>query len=469
MSVRRGVSAGRFRRRLTLAFLLVAAIAAGVIGLGGYFIPREFRTSDFLERSLHDAEANYLSIVDVGEPEDETAFSLLAARVQRRGADGIVLRTPRALYVSRETLGLDDVPKDLRPPARYVPNADLPHREVVESGERYLVVVTPRTPTGSTMYVFYSKHQLEAGLNELAGVLVRLWLVVVVVAGVFGHLLARRTLRPVSIASGAARALAEGLLDTRVPVEREDEFGAWAVAFNEMAEALQQNIAALTKARDRERQFTSDVSHELKTPLTALLTSASMLEDHLEELDPDARWTAERMIRETRRLRILVDDLLEISRLHSGRETIRDEPVEVKTLIEEILRVRGWTDTVAVEGSSIRTTTDKARASRIFANIIGNAVEHGRRHPRVCLQQDGSDAAVAVSDDGPGIEEAHVDHIFERFYKADPAREGGSGLGLAIAAENARLLGWSINVASKTEQGTTFTVRWSTTESFTGT
>lgn len=458
MKARRAVSAGRFRRRLTLAFLLVAALAAGVIGVGGYLLVREFRTSDFLERSLHDAEANYLSIVDRGEPEDEAAFDLLAARVQRRGADGIVLLTPDAVYVSRETLGLDAVPKSLEAPTPYTANADLPHREVVESGQRYLVVVTPSTPSGSTLYVFYSRHQLEAGLDELAGVLLRLWLLVVVAAGVFGHLLARRTLRPVSIASDAARALAEGLLDTRVPVEREDEFGAWAVSFNEMADALQENIDALTEARDRERQFTADVSHELKTPLTALLTSASMLEGHLDKLDADARWSAERVILETRRLRVLVDDLLEISRLHSGRETVRDDPVEVKTLLEETLRVHGWTDAVALEGPPIHTITDKARAVRIFANVIGNAVEHGRRRPRVRLRQDGSDPVVAVSDDGPGITKDHLGHIFERFYKADPARGGGSGLGLAIAAENARLLGWNIAVESERGSGTTFTI-----------
>ena len=95
-------------------------------------------------------------------------------------------------------------------------------------------------------------------------------------------------LTPVARASIAAHSLAEGLLDTRLPVESEDEFGAWAASFNEMAEALEAKITALSEAQARERRFTADVSHELRTPLTAIVTEASLLAEHLERMPPEA-------------------------------------------------------------------------------------------------------------------------------------------------------------------------------------
>src|SRR5205814_1027592 len=121
-------------------------------------------------------------------------------------------------------------------------------------------------------------------LQQLALVLGGGWVLAVALAAVAGLLLARRTLGPVARASQAARDLAEGLLDTRLPVEAEDEFGTWAASFNEMAAALEAKIADLSESRERERRFTSDVAHELRTPLAALVGEASLLREHLDRL-----------------------------------------------------------------------------------------------------------------------------------------------------------------------------------------
>jgi two-component system sensor histidine kinase MtrB len=128
--------------------------------------------------------------------------------------------------------------------------------------------------------------------------------------------------------------MAEGLLETRLPVETRDEFGAWAASFNEMAEALGEKIRALSEAQDRERRFTSDVAHELRTPLAALVGEASLLREHLDRLPEETRRPAELLIGDVARLRKLVDDLLEISRLEAGREELRAERVDVKLLRE---------------------------------------------------------------------------------------------------------------------------------------
>lgn len=463
MTVERPVQTGQFRRRLTVAFVLVAGVAAGTVGLGAYLLVHDIRFDDFVERSLRDAEANFLSIDHA--PAGDAAIDDTIKRLSRRAPAAIVIEQGDTVFLSGAGVDVRDVPDGLEAPPSHDEGQALPHEDATIAGEDYLVVAAPFGTDGGSMWFFYSKTAMQNGLRDLAGVTWRLWLVVVVGAALVGRALARRTLRPVSQASSAARSLAEGLLATRLPVETEDEFGVWAASFNEMADALETKIAELVQARDRERQFTSDVSHELRTPVTALVSSASLLEERLEALDPDARWMAQQMIAEARRLRGLVDDLLEISRLQFGREVVRTSEVDLGRLVDRVIANQRWETSVAYEPASVTVTTDKSRVERIVTNLVHNAVVHGRESVRVAVRAVEDSVLVEVRDDGPGIPALHLPHVFDRFYKADPARPGGSGLGLAIAAEHARVLGGSIDVTSVEGSGATFTLRLPTTGS----
>jgi two-component system sensor histidine kinase MtrB len=194
-----------------------------------------------------------------------------------------------------------------------------------------------------------------------------------------------------------------------------------------MAEALEEKIRALSEAQARERRFTSDVAHELRTPVTALAAEASLLGDQLERMPLEAKRPAQLLVEDVGRLRRLVEELMEISRFDA-------EPGVVET--------------------------DPRRVERILSNLIENAVAHGGRDVAVRVGRDDTDAFVEVRDRGPGIAPEHLEHVFERFYKADPARGGGgSGLGLAIALENARLLGGRIDAWSEIGVGSRFTLR----------
>jgi two-component system sensor histidine kinase MtrB len=317
----------------------------------------------------------------------------------------------------------------------------------------------PTSARGSQLYFLFSEDRLNRDLIQLRNVLLVGWAAVVVVAALVGRGLARRTLEPVGKASQAARDMAEGLLATRLPVEAKDEFGAWAASFNEMADALEAKITALSEAQARERRFTSDVAHELKTPLAALVGEASLLREHLDEMPKEARRPAELMVHDVGRLRRLVEDLMEISRFDAGKEDVVADEVDVPALVGAIVRSRGWANAVELAGELV-LITDRRRLERIVANLIGNAVEHGGSPVRVRVSRDGRAALIQVTDRGPGISPEHLPHLFERFYKADPSRRGpGSGLGLAIARENAQLLGGDIEVWSEFEFGTRFTVR----------
>jgi len=280
------------------------------------------------------------------------------------------------------------------------------------------------------------------------------------VAAFVGAILARGTLRPVARASDAARSLAEGLLETRLPVEGRDEFGVWAESFNEMAAALESKISALSAAQARERRFTADVAHELRTPLTALVGEASLLAQHLEAMPPDSQRPAELLIADVGRLRRLVEDLMQISRLDAGQESLQAETVDVGALTAAAVQGRGWDGQVRLDAEDVVITSDPRRLEGIVANLIGNALEHGDGAVAVRIGREGDGTFVEVADEGPGIAPEHLPHVFERFYKADPARSsGGTGLGLAIAQENARLLGGRIEVWSEVGKGSRFTLR----------
>jgi two-component system sensor histidine kinase MtrB len=452
------VRTGRLRRRLTVAFMLVAGLSAAVLAVSSYLIVRETRLSDSVDRSLEQGRFNLVLAGEIlGSNATPSRTDELLAAYERRGSFETVGQTGTRTFSSSLSLGSSQIPADLQP---IVASGRLGYERDTVAGTRYLIVGGRSDRADTELYYFFSEERLWDELGQLRTVLLSVLGALVLLGGLVGAFLARGLLRPVARASAAAHSLAEGLLDTRLPVESKDEFGAWAASFNEMADALEAKITALSESQARERRFTSDVSHELRTPLTALVAEASLLADQLERIPEDARRPAELLVNDVARLRDLVEDLMEISRLDAGEARVRKEPVDVGSLVASAVRSRRWDDRVDVERDDVVITTDPRRLERIVANLIGNALEHAGRDVSVRVGADGLGAFVEVTDSGPGIPPDRLPHVFERFYKADSARAGpGSGLGLAIALENARLLGGDLDVWSEVGRGTRFTLR----------
>ena len=320
-----------------------------------------------------------------------------------------------------------------------VGRGELGYERTTVAGDHFLVTGAP-AGNGTKLYFFFPENGVRHELSVLRNVLLGGVGILVLLAALAGAVLARSALRPVARASTAAHSLAEGLLETRLPVEGRDEFGAWAQSFNEMAAALEAKIGELQAAQARERRFTADVAHELRTPLTALMGEASLLADQLDRMPPESRRPAELLIADVARLRRLVEDLMEISRFDAGAESVHAEEVDVPALVRATVRSRGWDDRVRLEGDGLRVTSDPRRLERIVANLLDNALEHGGSVVSVRI----GERKIEVADDGQGIAPEDLPHVFERFYKADVSRSGGgTGLGLAIARENALLLGAS--------------------------
>jgi signal transduction histidine kinase len=448
---------GRIRRRLTVAFVLVGGLSTGALALGSYLLVRHSRLQDSSRTALAQSTLNVRVAERTlrGRPGD---VRTLITRYAARGDFVTVVERSGRIPPGRLA-----IPHDLR---ALVDAGRIGYERETAAGTPYVVVGEPVPNTGTALYFFYDESRLWSDLHQLETVLAGAWAVLAALSALVGVVLARRLLAPVAAAGAAARSLAEGMLDTRLPQSGADEFGAWAASFNEMADALQGKIAALTEAQARERRFTADVAHELRTPLTALVAEAELLQAHAGRMPGDVADVAGLVSHDVGRLRRLVDDLLEISRLEAGAESVRAERVDAGDLVAALVAARGWNGAVTVAGAAPPLVTDRRRLERILANLIGNALEHGGGRARVRLGGDGRDALVTVADDGPGIPEAFRAHLFDRFSKADPSRtSAGSGLGLAIARENAVLLGGAIAVESAPGAGATFTLRLPVTTS----
>ena len=448
---RGAVAPTRLRRRVAVAFVLAVGVATGVLAVGSYVVVRNARLDDSASRFVHQTVVNLRYAKT--QPDARAFFRGLPARGQSSSA---VVLTKGAPPRTSGSIGPAQISSGLR---RLVGEGRLARERVIVAGRHYLVVGGELPETRAQYYFFYDEQQVWNDLTVLRNVLALGWLVLVVLAGFGGTLFARRTLAPLADASNAARALAEGLLDTRLHVASDDEFGAWAAAFNDMAAALEARLAELSEARERERRFTANVAHDLRSPLTALIGEARQLALRAQGLPPEFKRLTEMLVADVDRLCRLTENLLEISRLDSRQEPPELEPVDVAALVRGVLRSHSCADTVELDADDVVLITDPRRLERILANLIENAMTHAGVGMRVSVTREHGQVVIDVADAGPGIPETALPHIFDRQFKADRSRSRrGSGLGLAIARENARLLGGDITAASAPGKGSNFTV-----------
>jgi signal transduction histidine kinase len=445
-----------FRWRLAIAYMLVAAVSSGILATASYLAVRSFRLRDTAERDVHRSESNLaLASTVLGPVPSEDDIQNLISLYARIGRF-VALVDHNGLHSTDESFtSRAEIPEEVRA----ADGQEIVHEYTTIDGDLYFVSGGRVAESGVRVFFLFPELGLQKSVTQLGHVLLACWVGVVGAAGSVGILVARRVLRPVGQASSAARSLAEGLLDTRLPVEREDEFGVWAMSFNEMAQALQEKVHQLEDARNRERRFTADVAHELRTPVSALVSEASVLKDSLHEIPREARRPVQMLIDDTARLRDLIDDLMEIARFDAGHKTVKLQAIEVGPLVERLVEGRGWQDKVSVEREDIVVRSDQRRLEGILGNLLDNAVRYGGIGVKARVRRSDGFCVIEVSDDGPGISAEHMPRLFDRFYKADPSRAGsGSGLGLSIALENAEIIGASLSAESALGEGATFRV-----------
>lgn len=276
-------------------------------------------------------------------------------------------------------------------------------------------------------------------------------------AGGVGYLLTRRITRSLNEMEQITRRFAAGDLEERVPPSSIAEFSRLGQSFNQMA-------ASLADVEQRRRELVSDLSHELRTPLTII---RGYLEELADERVPPTPEVYQQLIRETVRLQRLVNDLQELSKAESGNLVIQLESVQLRPLLESL--VTRFADQLLEAGPELKldcppslplVLADSDRVEQVLVNLMGNAVQHTPQG-KITLRAwpENGRLWVAVVDTGEGIAAEHLPHVFERFWRADPARSrysGGSGIGLAITRRLIELQGGKITVESQLGQGSTF-------------
>lgn len=317
------------------------------------------------------------------------------------------------------------------------------------------------------VYFVFPAASVEAALAQLRLGLLAAALIAIVLALATARLIARGILRPVDSGSAAAARIAGGDLSARVPAGGADEFARFAGEFNRMADSLASTVERLRASESQNRRFVSDVSHELRTPLTALVAEASVIEAGLGALPADARRAAELLVADVRRLRVLVEDLMELSRFDARAEEAELRPTDLGAAARSIVAAHLPAAHLALPDAPIVVNGHVRRLDRIIGNLLDNARVHAAAsRVDVEVRREGDTAIVSVTDQGPGVPPESLPQLFDRFYKADASRSGGSsGLGLAIAAEHAALLGGTLDAANQTAGGLAVTLRLPVTES----
>jgi two-component system sensor histidine kinase MtrB len=302
------------------------------------------------------------------------------------------------------------------------------------------------------LYILSSLRAEQEQLQFIQRTLAIGALALTVLLGTMTWIVTRQVVRPVRIAAQVAERLADGHLDERMPVRGQDEIASLGRSFNEMAVSLQDQISRLEELGALQRRFVSDVSHELRTPLTTIRMAGEVLHGARHGFEPGVKRSAELLQTQLDRFEDLLVDLLEISRFDAGaavldaeRRDVRDAVNAVVDQAVQLAELRSTWLHVELPTDPAVADIDPRRVERILRNLVVNAIEHADGSAvEVTLALDAHAVAVTVRDHGVGMTHEVSQHVFDRFWRADPARArtiGGSGLGLAISLEDAHLHG----------------------------
>ena len=299
-----------------------------------------------------------------------------------------------------------------------------------------------------------------AEMRRFAGLLLGVGSGVLVLGLAGGWWLSTRTIRPIKTISATAAKIANGDLSQRIPVQDSEN------ELDQLASVLNSTFARLDAAFAQQAQFTSDAAHELRTPVSVILTQTQSI---LTRPRSGAEYcaTLEACERAAQRMRQLIESLLELARLDSGK-ALKKEPVDLCPILAECIELlaplakqRNISIHTMIHPTSCRGDAD--RLKQVFTNLISNAIHYNKEggELRVTAEQHDGGATVTITDTGIGIFPEHIPHLFERFWRADESRshwEGRSGLGLSIVKSIVDMHNGNIRVVSKPEQGSTFIV-----------
>jgi len=331
-------------------------------------------------------------------------------------------------------------------------------RQRLRVGGAPLVAVAMQLPDSRATYVeVFPLRDLDRIFRFVSLMLLGGVLASGLLGGSIGWWASRRVLRPLTELTAAAARIAHGDLSTRLPERDDKDLGPIAAAFNETAGDLQERVA-------RDARFASDVSHELRSPVTTMAAAMEVLVRRRDEVSPAARHAIDLLDADLRRFRRLVGDLLEISRVDQGAFRLSAERLDLAELARYVVaRSSAGDRAVPVEAPRpVPVLGDRRRLEQVVSNLVDNAEGHGRGLVRVAVCQADRVARLEVDDAGPGVPVEERERIFERFARVSDRdrriEDTGSGLGLALVAQHVRLHSGRVWVTDRPGGGARFVV-----------
>jgi signal transduction histidine kinase len=432
-----------------LLFGLGALLLSASMGGLSYFTTRHFLVSERASASTHQAYVNASLIRKEIRTGSTQIVPLLVEADSGTAGSHSVLDVSGQWYARTFSVSQDDLPVALR---RLVESGTAATQTFDLDGAPQLAVGVPIPSVHAAYFEVFDVSDLDGTLRVLALALFAAGLVTTALGAAIGRSAAGRSLRPLTEVSRAAVAIAGGRIDTRLRATPGDpDLVGLTVSFNQMVDQLQERI-------EREARFTSDVSHELRSPLTTLAASLGVLEGHQGELSPPAAKALDLLAADLHRFERMVGDLLEISRSDAGSADVALETVSAGELVRQavganIRSLPGNVDPPAIDVDdrvdSALLHVDKRRFERIMANLLENAALYAggavtvRAYPGPPRHDGRETLRVSVDDHGAGLDRPERVRVFERFYRGQASGQRGegtgSGLGLALVAEHARL------------------------------
>lgn len=327
-------------------------------------------------------------------------------------------------------------------------------------------VVLPSDGGTYAVYLLFPMTEELATVSLLRSALLTAGVLLLLLLAALTWLVTRQVVAPIRMVRRVAERISSGRLEERMSVKGVDDIARLSTSVNHMADALQKQIRQLEELSRVQRRFVSDVSHELRTPLTTVRMAGDILHDERENFEPVAARAAELLQAELNRFEGMLADLLEISRFDAGAAGLEVDDVNLTEVARSViastepLAAKRGVQVRLLDDGPVMAEADVRRVERIVRNLVTNAIDHaeaGDVEIRVAAAE--STAALSVRDHGVGLAPGESAMVFNRFWRADPARArttGGTGLGLAIALEDARLHGGKLQAWGLLGKGALF-------------
>jgi two-component system sensor histidine kinase MtrB len=441
----------RLRTRVTLFFSLATLLASLSLGVVTYLVARTYLLDQRTAVAKSQAFLNAKSVRDELSASPETVGDFVVEQLRTEGEGFAVVLLP----------GRQSITTDFRFQSDVLPAELLAAVRGGSSGvQRFDIFGQPYIAVGVHIGAFDASYveafpltNTDRTLREIATALGIGAAVTALIAAAIGWWTNRRLLRPLTRVAAAAGDIATGGLDTRMPAETDPDLARLATSFNEMADAVQARL-------EREARFASDVSHELRSPITALSAAIEVLDSRRADLPDRSQQALDVVVTQVRRFDQMVMDLLELSRIDAGSTEIHREEINLDQLISRITHRYGFESVPIHIGTSVPPTVslDKIRFERVLANLLENARHHGGGPTRVVVDRHGRRGIkIGVEDAGPGVARGERARIFERFARGSAGRHNvGTGLGLALVAEHAQAHGGEAWVEDRPGGGARF-------------